>query len=71
MARGTDTLIQSASLRLLFGNARERPKACCFLGEQRPIFRRVAFVSRRFLEDLCKTPMLVCRQHHWNHPPRE
>ena len=53
----------------MFSNARERPKAGGLLGKQRAILCGVAFIGRSLLEDLCKSPVLVCRQKHWNHPP--
>lgn len=58
------SLIQAASLRILFGNAREPSKPRRLLGKERPIFWRMALVGPRLLIDLCKSPVLVGRQQH-------
>jgi hypothetical protein len=54
-------LVQAASLRHLFGNAREPPKPRRFFDKELSILWGVALVGRRFLIDLCKAAVLVGR----------
>lgn len=61
MALDAGLLVQTTSLRLFFGRARERSKSRGLLGKIRAILRRVTLIGRRFLIDLGEASVLVGR----------